>query len=215
MTAAKKTSAKPKKTPRPVLHRKLTIEQRAEAAALWRAGSVTLGDLSKKYGKRPETFSRMFKLMGLVKGSAAVETAKKLAAALAAASVSSVSVEVSRIAAMKDEHFKFSSFLAKTAMGEIFRARTAGLDLAGLRETMLTLKLAGEVVSNSRKELYALLRVEEHDLQAEIEDLPELSVAELTPEQVAQMQAADIQEEIGIGRDLDDLITTEDPAEGL
>ena len=67
-----------------------------------------------------------------------------------------------------------SSALAKIAFAEITRARTAGLKIDSLKDTMMTLKLAGEIVGNARKELYALLRVEEHEKEKELDDLPEL-----------------------------------------
>ncbi|QFZ84613.1 hypothetical protein GFK26_18470 [Variovorax paradoxus] len=185
---AAKSPAK-KRPARPKINRKLTPEQRAEAAALWRAGSVTLDDLSKKFGKRPENFSRMFRNMGIVKGSAVAETEKKMAEEVAARAASNVSRELERIATMKDQHFQMSSSLAKIAFAEITRARQAGLKLESLKDTMLTLKLAGEIIGNSRKEQYALLRVEEHDKDTELEDLPELQVRELSQEQILEMQS--------------------------
>ena len=185
---AAKTPAK-KRPARPKINRKLTPEQRAEAAALWRAGSVTLDDLSKKFGKRPENFSRMFRAMGITKGSAVAETEKRIAEEVASRAASKVSRELERIETMKEQHFQMSSSLAKIAVAEITRARQAGNSLASLKEVMLTLKLAGEVVGNARKELYALLRVEEHDKESELEDLPELQVRELSQDQILEMQS--------------------------
>jgi hypothetical protein len=210
--AAKKSAKKP----RPKINRKLTPEQRAEAAGLWRAGSVTLEDLSKKFGKRPESFSRMFRSMGLVKGSAVAETQKKVEEEVQKSVASNVAKELERIATMKDQHFQMSSALAKIAFQEITRARQAGNKIESLKDTMLTLKLAGEIVGNARKELYALLRVEEHDKDHELEDLPELTVRELTQDQIVEMQAVspvDEMGELGFGDD-DMVITGEDDAQG-
>ena len=205
--AAKKRPARPK------INRKLTPEQRAEAAALWQAGSVTLDDLSKKYGKRPENFSRLFKQMGLVKGSAVAETQKKVAEELSNRVASDVARELERIAQVKDQHYSMSSALAKIAFAEITRARQAGLKIDSLKDTMMTLKLAGEIVGNSRKELYALLRVEEHEKDKELEDLPELQVRELSQDQILEMQAAQPIEELE-DAGFDDDIVTGDPEEG-
>jgi phosphoribosyl-ATP pyrophosphohydrolase len=162
----------------------LTIAQKAEAVALWRAGEVTLDDLARKFKKRPETFSRLFKKVGAKKGETSAEIAKKASEKIEARVASSVEETLVRIAAMKDEHQKMASGIAKLAWAEIVRARQAGLDLAGLKDVMQTLKLAGEVIANSRKELYTLHGVEEAEKKGELEDLPELTVRELTQGEV-------------------------------
>jgi hypothetical protein len=166
----------------------LTVAQKAEAVALWRGGEVTLEDLSKKFKKRPETFSRLFSRMGIKKGAASEELAKKMAAKVEARALSSVDEQLTRIAAMKDEQYKMQSGLAKIAWAEIVRARQAGLDLAGLKELMQTIKLAGEIFGNARKELYTVLGVEEMDKREEFDDLPELTVRELTQNEVGQLR---------------------------
>lgn len=74
------TEADKKKAKKPVTYRQLTIAQKAEAAALWRTGSVTLEDLGKKFKKTPETLSRLFTRMGIEKGSGAAEAVKKIMA---------------------------------------------------------------------------------------------------------------------------------------
>ena len=210
--APKAAPARKRRAPsptRPKINRKLTPEQKAEAAALWRAGSVTLDDLSKKYGKRPENFSRLFRKMGIVKGSAIAETAARVAEEVAKKAGDNVAKELERLQKVKDEHFAMSSALAKIAFAEITRARQAGTKIDSLKDTMMTLKLAGEIVGTSRKELYAILRAEMHDDETDADDLPELQVAELTPDQITQMQAAPVEfDDDGILEDL------EPPAEG-
>ena len=215
IAAAAPAKTTPKKRPaRPKINRKLTPEQRAEAAALWRAGSVTLDDLSKKYGKRPENFSRLFRAMGIVKGSAVAETEKRVADELAGRVATAVAKELERISVVKDQHFAMSSALAKIAFSEITRARQAGLKLDSLKDTMMTLKLAGEVIGTSRKELYALLRVEDHDKEQELDELPELQVRELSNDQILQMQASQPVDELD-DAGFDDNVVIEDGQEGV
>lgn len=168
--------------------RTLTPKQRAEAVALWRGGGVTLDDLAKKFGRRPETFSRLFKKLGIEKGSAVKEEAKKLEAAAAEAAKSSIEETLRRIAKVKDDHFQMANGLAKLAWAEIVRARQAELPLHTLKETMATLKMASDVINNSRKELYEILDVEKHEAKEDEDDLPDLTVRELTPGEVQQIQ---------------------------
>lgn len=167
---------------------RLTPAERAEAAALFRSGTVTLEDLSKKFKKRPEAFSRLFKRMGIEKGSVAVEAAKKVEEAAEIHVVTDLQETLRKIKKTKDDHYKMAQGLAMIAWQEIARARTAGVALETLKDTMVTLKLAGDVIANSRKELFSVLNVEKHDQDADLDELPELTVRELTNNEIDQLK---------------------------
>jgi sugar-specific transcriptional regulator TrmB len=182
-------TAAPKKSPtKKTRGKSLTLKQKAEAVALWRSGEVTLEDLGTKFSRRPESFSRLFKRMGIEKGSAVKAAAAKMEEATAAAAVDDHQQTLTRIRDAKEDHFKMANGLAKLAWAEIVRARQAKLGLETLKEVMQTLKLAGEVIGNSRKELYVVLGVEEAERKKEDEDLPELTVRELTTQEVDHLQ---------------------------
>lgn len=168
----------------------LTVAQKAEAAALWRVGTVTLDDLAKRFKKRPETFSRLFKKMGIEKGSGAAAALKKAEAVASAKVVSDTEETLTRIAQVKDSHFKMISALSRMAFQEIANAKRAELDVGKLKDVMSVYKMATEVVGNSRKELFAILNVEKHDAAEELDDLPDLTVRELTQDEVSQLQAS-------------------------
>jgi hypothetical protein len=169
---------------RKVGDRSLTVAQRAEAASLWRSGTVTLDDLAKKFKKRPETFSRLFARMGIEKGSGAAAAMKKAEEALAARAATDAEETLKRIAQVKDTHFKMTQSIAVMAFRELQQAKAAGLDIAGLKDTLGSYKLMTEILGNSRKELWALLNVEKHDAAEELSDLPDLTVRELTQSEV-------------------------------
>lgn len=192
-----------------VVHRKLTVSQKAEAVALWRAGKVTLDDLAKKFKKRPEAFSRLFKKMGIEKGSAVAEEVKKKAEIIEAAAVDELSETLKKLAATKDRYYQINDGLAMIAWGEIVRARKASLPIAQLRETMQTLKLASDVIGNARKEIYDILDVEEVKKGKELEELPELTVRELTQQQIEELQSS------GTVDDLDEMPTLPDDDDSL
>lgn len=172
---------------KPVI-KSMTASQRAEAVALWRAGSVTLEDLATRFKRRPETLSRMFKRMGVEKGAAVEEQAKKLAAAAETAALNDVEVALSRIASMRSEHYQMSAGLARIAWSEIVRVKKGGLALSSLKDTMATLKMAGEVIGGARKELFEVLNVAKHEKEGSMDDLPELTVRELTMEDIGRLQ---------------------------
>lgn len=188
--------------------RGLTVAQKAEAVALWRSGDYTLEMLAKKFGKRREQFSRLFKRMGIEKGSGvAAATAKAVEAAEARASRDTEEV-LQKIAKIKEQHLRMSTDIAKLAYAEILRARQAGLDMGTLKDVMATLKAAGEIVANARKEAYVVLDVEKHEKDEDLESLPELTVRELTNDEITQLQQAPgddgLDDDMGeLGDDLD------------
>lgn len=185
--------------------RNLTVAQKAEAVALWRSGTVTLEDLSKKFKKRPEAFSRLFKRMGIERGEAAAEAVKKIAEKVEAKTLSSVEETLKKINEAKSEYQLMSHGLAKLAWNELVRARQAKLDIASLKDVMATLKLAGEVIGNSRKEIFTILNVEKHEEKGELDELPELTVRELTPDEVNTMRSRNEEDDMGAGFDESDL----------
>lgn len=170
--------------------RPLTVAEKASAIALWRSGSVTLEGLSKKFGKRPEAFSRLFKKLTIEKGSSITDAAKALEAAAEVRAVSDLEETLKKIHATKDEHYRMSTGLAKLAWSELVRARQAGTDIAGLKDLMMTLKLAGDVIGNARKELFVVLDVEKHSQSLDEDDLPELTVRELSQVEVQELSSA-------------------------
>ena len=197
--------------------RKLTPSQKAEAAALWRSGTVTLEDLAKKFKKRPEGFSRLFKRMGIEKGGATEDVekrVKKIEAEVEARIVSSVDETLRKIQLAKDDHYKYSSGLAKLAWSELVRARQAGIDIGGLKEVMATLKLAGDVIGGARKELFEVLNVEKHEKTEDLQDLPELTVRELTGSEILQLQSQS-NDEMGLEEDTGADMMPDDVVEGL
>lgn len=190
--------AKPKVGGRKPGAKSLTVSQKAEAAALWRSGSVTLDDLAKRFKKRPETFSRLFARMGIEKGSGAAAALKKAEAAIAAKTATDAEETLKRIAKVKDDHFRMSQSLATMVFREILQSKTAELDIGRLKDVMAVYKMASEVIGNSRKELFAILNVEKHDAAVDLDDLPDLTVRELTQEEIGQLRDTPIDDPEGL-----------------
>jgi hypothetical protein len=203
----KKPAAK-KSAGRSVGSRSLTMTERAEAAALWRSGSVTLEDLAKKFKKRPETFSRLFTRMGVEKGSTAASAMRKAELAIASRIVNQAELTLERITQVKDSHFAMSRSIALMAFKDLQQAKRAELDIGKLKDIMAVYKMASEVVGNSRKELFQILDVEGHKADSLLDDLPDLTVRELTQDEVEGLRNApedDLDTSTGAGMlDLDD-----------
>lgn len=214
------STPEPKKAPiipgggRKVGAKSLNTKEKAEAAALWRSGAVTLDDLAKKFKKRPETFSRLFARMGIEKGSGEAEAIKKAEAAIAAKVGTDAEETLRRIAQVKDTHFKMSQSIAVMAFRDLQRAKAAELDIGKLKDAMSVYKLVSDVVGNSRKELFEILNVEKHERDGELDDLPDLTVRELTQGEVDMLSATPEDDGMDTGADMLDLDDDDDVIEG-
>ena len=176
---------------------------------------MTLEDLAKRFKKRPETFSRLFTRMEIKKGSGAAEAAKKITEMAEARSVSEAEETLQKIAKTRREHYQMSGVLAKIAYSEIVRCREAKTDIGALKDVMVTLKMAGEVIGNARKELFAVLDVEKYAKSEELDDLPELTVRELTTEEMSQLQNQSATDEMGTDFDTgESMLPADDFPEG-
>jgi DNA-directed RNA polymerase subunit F len=192
----------------------LTVHQKAEAIALWRSGAVTLAQLSEKFKKRPETFSRMFTRMGVSKGSTLTDAAAKLEKKIEERVLSETEQTLKRLSAAKLEHFNYANGLSRIAWGQLRKAVEEKIDIASLKDVMATLKLAGDVIGNSRKELFAVLNAEKYDAIEEYDDLPELTVRELTGNEIEQIQHQPI-DDMGLDSDPGALMLPADDSDGL
>jgi hypothetical protein len=103
--------------------------------------------------------------------------------------------------------------LAKLAWQELVRARNEKIDIAQLKDVMVTLKLAGDVIGNSRKELFAVLNVEKHDQVEDFDELPELTVRELTGGEITQLQNQTVDDEMGFDSDAGEDMLPDDDVE--
>lgn len=170
--------------------RSLTPQEKAEAIALWRVGEVTLEELAKKFKKRPETFSRLFKAAGVKKGELSEAHQQQVAQAVETRLLNDAEELANRIAKSKDEHYRMSKGLATLVWSEIVECRKAKKPLSSIKETMQTLNLAANTLGKVRDEIWSILQIERHDERSEDEDLPELTIRELTEEEVTQMSNA-------------------------
>lgn len=192
----------------------LTPVEKAEAAALWRSGEVTLEFLSKKFKKRPTAFSRLFKEMGIQKGEMAKAHQAKVTAEIESRLLSDASTHANRIAKVKEEHFRMADSMGKLVWQEIVAAKREGKKIENLRGTMQTLQLAMATMSKAREELYRILRVEEFEKEDEDNSLPELTVRELTSDETQQIRSTKQQDEDSLElEELEDL-PSETPGTG-
>ena len=179
MTTAAKT---PKK--------RLTAKQWAEAEALWESGSVTYEDLMKKFGLAQSSFERHFKKRHIVKGAKAAAVRAKVDERLAAAAIDEAAIIAARIKETKESHYTMANNLSKLAYAEILQAKKDGNPVSVAINNLKALDKAMDVLKKAREERWVVLGLDRPDA-VDPEELPELVVSELTPEQIDELRRRD------------------------
>lgn len=171
---------------------RLTPAQWAEAVALWELGQVTLRDLSAKFGISEPSLSAGLKKRGAVKGSRAHEIGKAAADAAAKAAITEAEDQAEkrkrRIVETKERHYEYADSLAKLIMKEIVDTVRAGKPVGVSLKSIQALRLAAAGLKDIRAERYAILDV---DAEIDQDQLPELTIRELTQDEVEKMRSAD------------------------
>lgn len=178
--------------------KKLTVAQKAELAAFYSSGTCSIADLAKKYDKSPDTIVRIIKTMGVIKGSSVQETAKKITEQIEQRALTDLEVIMQKIVKAKEEYYVMNNALAKMVWNEIRQEKSKeNADLGRLKDAMTTLKVASDLIGNSRKEIFSILNVERFDEERSHDELPELTVRELTGLEIKQLQSQQDEDELG------------------
>lgn len=168
----------------------MTPKQWAEAEALWESGEVTLDELATKFGKHKSNFSRYFAKNGIKHGAKAEEHKKRVSEAVTAASVDDSTILAARIRETKEEHYKMAAGLGKLVWAELLKAKTDHQPMSVATNNLKALDIAATALKKVREERWAILGLDRPDFVDE-EGLPELTINELTAEQIDEMRARD------------------------
>ena len=178
--------------------KKLTIAQKAEIAALYASGTCSFADLAAKYNKSADVVKRVVKAMGVVKGSNVQEATKKITEQIEQRALTDLEVVMQKIVKAKEEYYLMNNALAKMVWNEIKTEKSKeSPDIGRLKDTMATLKMASELITNSRKEIFSILNVERFDEDRSTDQLPELTVRELTGAEIKQLQMQQNDDDLG------------------
>lgn len=173
--------------PTKISRSRLSTAEIAEAIALYESGTTTLDELARKFGKVPETFHRIFKKRGIVKGSKAGETAERVKKEVEKATVDDATTLLTRIRETKEEHYKVATALFKLNWAEIMQAKTEGRSMASIAPNLKAIQVAAQNFKLIREERYLVLGIS--DENGGEDEIPELAIHELTQEQIEEMRA--------------------------
>lgn len=199
MTTTKPTPEK-RKAPK-----RLTPAQKAEAIALWKAGSTTLDDLAKKFKKDRSTFVRLFKDTGTEKGATRAEAERKITEAVEASVVDDAILRANRTRETKEEHYKYARIVSTLTYSLIARAKQENRPYGSLLGDLKAIEVAARVFKITREEKYIALNIRE-DEEDDEKELPILSVQELTAQDIKRLheQSLMADDELGLNEELGD-----------
>lgn len=170
----------------------LSHVEKAEAIALWKAGSVTLDQLADKFQRDRTTFIRLFNNEEVTKGIDREELDRRAAEAVAAAAVNDAVIQAQRIRETKDENYRISQRIRREGAKIMINAErdkvaigTKLTDLKALHVLACTIKVA-------REECYAVLGLNE-ERHHEDDPMPDLVVKELTADEIKDMHNTQLQ----------------------
>lgn len=185
--------------------RHLTPAEKAEAIALWKAGTVTLDDLCVRFKKDRSTFLRLFKDAGVEKGEAKAEVERKVAETVSAMVLDDAAVLAKRIKDTKEDQYRFVNGVSKLAWNIIVTAQQEKRPPATYATDMKSLEMAMRVFKMSREEKYTLLGINP-DEENDDKPLPELRVQELTAQDIKELHERSLMadDELGLNESLGD-----------
>jgi hypothetical protein len=171
---------------------RMTAGEQARAIMMWKSGRHTLMEVAAETGRDESTLVRLYRKHGIKKGSAPIP--KNVADPAAPIEPSENDKTREEIKRLKEDALQTGKVLQALAMGAVKKAHEQGARTGGrspfkdYAEDLKVIKAAMEIVRMRREEAWVLLQVEKYDAMDEIDNLPELTVEELTVEQ-AQAQA--------------------------
>lgn len=174
--------------------------------ALYESGTVTMADLSRTYGSSPQSMSRRFKRLGIKKGSKAEEIKEKVVEKVAEAISKPASLfaekRQERIEDTKTEHYNLNRAISVMLNKIIAESVKDKKPIDAKMGEIKALRQAAATLAITRKERWAILEV---DTEIDEDNLPEITISDLTDEEILILRTEDSEEE-----DEETVITEED-----
>jgi nucleotidyltransferase/DNA polymerase involved in DNA repair len=185
----------------------LNAAKRAEAIAIWRAGTMTLEELAKKFKVNKRTLTRLFEREGVKKNENEENTKKIVEDALEANLKKEAAIYAERVKDTKEEHYKMSNTLAKLVFSKVVKVEKEGKAVSTIAGDVKALQLAMATIRMAREERYATLGIRADDV-AEDKPLPDLIIQELSVEDIQEMSKGNMVNDDEL--DFDDNLGDED-----
>lgn len=196
--------------------KRMSPSQWAEARAMWASGEFTLEQIAEKYGVARETLSRRFTKDGVKKGQSQID--RKVEQELIEKAVQAADKWAERGEQARESFFKMNKMVVALTGKVLQDAIAGGKGLYTAQADLKALQMTSIILEKTRANQWAVVGL---DKETDNDDeIPQLLVRTLTPDQVAELHRMQHQpmpdEEIEIGdaepylEDLDELDDDED-----
>lgn len=179
----------------------LTPRQTREAIELWEQGAVTLEDLAKRFDKHKDTFARLFRRVGAVKGAKKAQ-AEELAQKQVEEDLLKEAAEIrAKVKETRDQSYNLLKGVTTLVGVTIAKAREENRALGTIEKDLKSLKLAAEAIEIARRGRYDILGLSKDN--PDDEELPALEIIEKADDEIraaAEAALAQVEDE-----DLDDI----------
>lgn len=182
----------------------LNSAKKAEAIAIWQAGTMTLTELAKKYKVNERTLSRLFEREGVKKNDNEENTKKIVEEAVENTLKKEALIYAERVKATKEDHYKMANTLAKLIFSKIITVEKEGKAASTISGDLKSYNLAVSSLRILREERYATLGIRADDV-GEDRPMPDLIVQELTIEDIREMSKGNMVNEDDLDFDDGDL----------
>lgn len=185
--------------------RRMTPAQWGEAKALWESGSFTLAQIAERVGSTKEHLSRKFKSEDIIKGSqstdvedVAIQAAKQaVEEAVEEEAKTGVSKMTERIAETKEKAYLYPEMIERMGFAEVASARKDKQPLSVTTENLKALQILINITHKAKEMKFSALGLDKIDHFDE-EELPELTIALLTEEEIDVIQSAALERTSGL-----------------
>ena len=178
--------------------KRMTPAQWAEARAMWASGEFTLEQLADKFGVARETLSRRFKKDGVKKGQAAID--KKVEAEIVEKATLEADKWRERAEKAREQFFRATEMLNGMNI-KVLRDAHANETIFAAQPDLKAIQMCLKNLEMAKGIQWSILGLDREGVDEE--EIPELMIRELTPDELQRIQAAQSQvsqeDEIEIG----------------
>lgn len=155
----------------------------------WVQGKFPSADLlAAHHGIDSSQFRKKMSEKGLKNGQAIAEYNRTIERELQEKAERQAKILAERIEETREEHYRWASGIAKLTFAEVAKARQENIPFGNVRPNLQALESAMKVLKMAREERFAILGLDGDNDADDDDGLPELAVAELSQEQITQLQ---------------------------
>lgn len=170
---------------------------------------MTVEAIAAHFKKSPSTIQKLFKRLGVKKGSKAHETAEKIEKKMDEEILTDTIIRTRRIKETREDTYRMSVMLTKLSMSEIVEAKKRGESVAQYTNSQKVYQIAMQTVKMGQEVRNLSLGIKDGEDPAD-ENLPDLLLSELTPEEILAIQSNSAQQDM-----VDDIVVDAEKVAGV